>query len=454
VADGGDEVGAGALDSLYDDLGRPDLARHLAAFSGSREAQLGVATTFVRRGLDDGNRCVYFVDANTRADLLTALRAAGVDVDARLAAGDLVVSPGVEAYANAGFDPDRLIARLEETCAESLADGYEGLWLAGETSWHFHAGRSYDHVLDFEAGFDAACPDLPVTALCQYDLERFCDDSVATALWTHEQVVYRATVCDNPFYVPPAEFRAGSPRPLDSQLMLEQTYSLAEATTQIERREQRLAVVNRVLRHDVRNDLNVVRGLLDLVREAECLDETHGRRLATAADHVDDVIETADRARYVEQTIRQSRIARASLAGVVERARDRVAARHPDAAVRVVGDPDHAVVADTNLDVALAELCLYAVREQDAHPPRVTLAVSVPADDRVHLDVSYPGPPVSANDREVLAAGDETPLRHCRGLGLWLATWIAENGRGSLVVPGDADYQFRLCLGRPATVAP
>jgi hypothetical protein len=32
---------------------------------------------------------------------------------------------------------------------------------------------SYDHVVDFEADFDATCPDLPVTALCQYDLDRF-----------------------------------------------------------------------------------------------------------------------------------------------------------------------------------------------------------------------------------------------------------------------------------------
>jgi signal transduction histidine kinase len=453
VDEGEDGGAAESVGELYDQLGRSDLARHLAFFYTSPDTQLAVATTFVRRALDDDNRCVYFADETAPADLETALRAAGVDVDARVAAGDLVIHRGVEAYAAADNDPDRLIELLAEACEESVADGHDGLWIAGETSWHFYTELSYDHVVDFEADFDAACPDLPVTALCQYDLDRFCEDSVAKALWTHEQLVYRYTVCDNPFYVPPAEFRSTATRPLNSQLMLEQAYTLAQATTQIERREQRLAVVNRVLRHDIRNDLNVVRGILDLVRESAVLDADHAERLDTATAHVDDILETADRARYVERTLRQSRVAETTLAPVVERARERVAASRPDAEVGVEGDLDHAVVADTNVDIALTELCLYALRDQN-ETPHVTVTVSADAAAGVHVDVSSPGPSVPANDREVLAEGTETQLRHCRGLGLWLATWVAENGRGALEVPDDADHQFRLRLRRPTASAP
>jgi signal transduction histidine kinase len=453
AADGGeDEDIVESVDSLYDQLGRSDLARHLAAFYQSLESQLAVATTFVRRGLDDGNRCVYFTDENTPTAFRTALRAAGANVDARVEAGDLVIRPGIEAYRDADFDPHRLIEGLEETCDASVADGYEGLWLAGETSWHFHTELSYDHVVDFEADFDATCPDLPVTALCQYDLGRFCENSVAKALWTHEQVVYRYTVCDNPFYVPPEEFRSAATRPLNTQLMLEQAYTLAQATTQIERREQRLAVVNRVLRHDIRNDLNVARGILDLVREAAVLDEDHAARLDTATAHVDDVLEKADKARYVERTLRQSRVVETTLAPVIERARERVSASQPDAEVRVVGNLDLTVAADTNLDIALTELCLYALRTQD-NGGRVTMTVSSDPAAGVHVDISYPGASVSANDREVLAHGTETQLQHCQGLGLWLATWIAENGQGGLEIPGDADHQFRLRLRRPAEPA-
>ena len=55
-------------------------------------------------------------------------------------------------------DPDLL---------EEVADEYDGFWVAGELSWCFHTDLPYDHVVDFEADFDAACPDLPVTALCR-----------------------------------------------------------------------------------------------------------------------------------------------------------------------------------------------------------------------------------------------------------------------------------------------
>lgn len=224
--------------------------------------------------------------------------------------------------------------------------------------------------------------------------------------------------------------------------------TLERRESAVERHRQRLTVLNRVLRHDIRNDLNVARGILDLVREAEYLDEDHAERLDTATAHVDDVLEKADKARYVERTLRQSRVTETTLASVVGRARERVAASRPDAEIRAVGDLDLAVVADTNLDIALTELCLYALRTQD-DDPRVTVTVAADPAAGVHVDVSYPGPPVSANDREVLDHGTETQLRHCQGLGLWLATWIVENGRGTLDVPGDADHQFRLRLRRP-----
>jgi signal transduction histidine kinase len=441
------ESDARTADTLRGELGREDLARHLALFYRSPQNQLEVAATFVKYGLRTNNRCLYFVDSNTRSAVERAFRTADIDVERRVAAGDLVIQNGADAYAEAAFDPDELITLLADACHESVDAEYDGLWVAGELSWCFHTDLTYDHVVGFEAEFDATCPDLPVTALCQYDLNQFDDESVAKALWTHEQIIYRYRLCENPYYVPPSEYRFDGGGLLNAELMLEQMYDLAHARSQVTRREQRLSVVNRILRHDIRNDLNVVRGILTLLDEEACLDDAFDDRLDIAIDHVNDIFDVADKARYVERTISRSTMERTSLAPFVARAVERAETTFPDAEITVDGVNDVEVVADTNLDVALAELLEYTIQSQDGDP-RVSLTVADDPPEQVGIDVRYAGQPISRSDQQVLNEGVETPLKHCRGLGLWLAKWIVENAHGRFEFPEADEPWIRLELYR------
>lgn len=441
----GSDANPGAVERLQGEFAREDLARHLAFFYRAPETQLRVAAAFVDHALRTNRRVLYFLDGNTREDVESMLRSLGVDVAARIEAGDLVIEHGAEVYQQADFDPQRLISELEAASDESTDDGYDGLWLAGETSWCFHTDDAYDHIVDFEAEFDAACPDLPIVALCQYDLNRFNEESVAKALWTHEQIVYRYSVCVNPFYISPEAYRSSATRPLNTQLMLEQIHNLAETKRDVERHEQRLAVVNRILRHNIRNEINIAQGLARLVADTASLERDHQERLETAITHLDDVFDIADKARYVERTLDESPLGRATVSDVLEDARERVAQAYPDAEIAVRCPDDVPVVADANLATAFVELFLYTFRVQPHEPPELSVAVAAQPSG-VRVDVQYPGPPVPEIDRLTLEAGTETPLRHCEGLGLWLATWIVENSRGRLTFPSDSESQFRVEL--------
>ena len=122
-----------AIQRFQGELAKNGLARHLAFFYRSPETQRKVAAAFVDHALRTNKRCLYFHDGNPRAEIEAALRAVGVDVDARIEAGDLLIEPGAKAYAEAEFDPNELIEELEAAGDETLAEGYDGLWLAGET---------------------------------------------------------------------------------------------------------------------------------------------------------------------------------------------------------------------------------------------------------------------------------------------------------------------------------
>lgn len=428
---------------LRAELGSHDLPRHLALFYQSNESQLAATTAFLVEGLQSGHRCVYLLDVNTAADIKSALRRTNIDVEERIDAGDLVIRDAEAVYLESGFDPSEMITTLETEANASVQDGYDGLWLAGENSWCFHTEQSYDHILDFEADFDAACPDLPVTALCQYDLERFNGTSAAKALRTHEQIVYRNQLCKNPFYIPPEDYRStGSPE-LNAQLMLEQAYSLTSAHRDVNEREQRLGIVNRVLRHNIRNDLNLVKGTLELLHETESLSAESHQRLAIAIEHAESVVEIAEKVRYIQQTTGGTAVEPQNLGPPVERAIDEVGAEYPTADVQFSGANGVTVLADENLDVALREAIENGIVHQDGESPTVVVAVSTPGGDTARIEIRNEGT-IPDVERDALEKGEETQLDHSSGLGLWLIKWIVENAHGSIRFPDSNAGEVRL----------
>lgn len=434
---------AGRIETLRAELAARDLDRHLALFYDSPEEQLRAAAAFCKHALSEGRKCLYLTDVNTAADIERALSAAGVDVAARRAAGDLSIRDAGDVYLGEGFDPDGMLRTLESACEASLEDGYEGFSVAGENTWCFHTDGAFDHVLRFEAGFDARCPELPVTALCQYDLSSFSEESVAKALWTHRQIVYRGRICENPYYVPPEEYTEDADRQLSARLMLEQTYSLTAARRRIEEHEQRLSVINRVLRHNIRNELTVVLGNLDLLADADDPD-----LLADAKTHARRVVDLAEKARYVETTLSDPTIVPTDVGAVVESVVDRLREEYPD--VRFEVDVRAATaMAITDLDVAVNELATNAVEHQEGADPWVAFSL-FETDGSVIVEVENPGDPLPAVDRRALLKGRETPLQHGRGLGLWIVKWLVESSHGAVRF-GERTDRSSIRIELPAT---
>lgn len=430
--------------NLRAEFERTGLPRHLALFYRSIEDQLTTAATYVEYGLQNDRRCLYLADDNTPSRIESAFEAAGIDVASRKAHGDLRIRDASEVYLDAGFDPQRMISTLEDACHAAVDDGYDGLLVAGENTWSFHTDTSFDHVLDFEADFDADCPDLPVTALCQYDLNRFGESSVAKAIRTHEWIVYRNTLCGNPYYLPPAEYRGGEEPDLNVRLMLEQTHDLARTRRQVERREQRLEVVNRVLRHNVRNEINVVRGYLDRLLTEESLSPEAAAWAETAIAHLDGLGQLSDKARHVQESLGSDTVERVDLGTALERAVERTRRDHPEATVEIRGDTDVSVLADPDVDAALAELVTTVAAVGSGDSPRVTVRVDGADVESVRVEVGNPDSRIPESDRRALREGRETKLEHASGLGLWFVKWIVENSRGTMRFPDGGAVRIEL----------
>ncbi|PSQ60645.1 hypothetical protein BRD18_00505 [Halobacteriales archaeon SW_7_71_33] len=228
--------------------------------------------------------------------------------------------------------------------------------------------------------------------------------------------------------------------------------------TERERREERLQVLNRVLRHNLRNDLNVVRGFAEQIarRELGSMSETAAAR--RIVDRADSLIGVAEKARTVERlldagaTVERGPVTLTEL--VEERARE--AAAEADRGVRLVVDtPETCRIRSNGAVVGMVcrELLDNAVRHSDRERP--TVRVSLAVDESVRLRVADDGPGIPDEDREAVLSGDETQLAHGSRLGLWTVRW------GVRYLGGELDIRDRsptgtvvdVCLPRDASTS-
>lgn len=198
------------------------------------------------------------------------------------------------------------------------------------------------------------------------------------------------------------------------------TVVLSDVTVR-ERQRQRVEVLNRVLRHNLRNDLTVVMGYA----------ETLGRRLDGQEQSMAEQIETTSRglvslgenARQVERFL----AAEESTFDAADRARSvlvELASEHTDADV-TVDLPDSLTLfgVDRAFDAVLENLVDNALEHGD-EPVTVSLAADR-ADGVARLVVGDDGPGLPAHEVAVLRSGEETALEHGSGIGLWAVYWGA-----------------------------
>jgi signal transduction histidine kinase len=197
-------------------------------------------------------------------------------------------------------------------------------------------------------------------------------------------------------------------------------------------REQRLAVLNRVLRHNLRNDLNVASGYLEIGRERTD-DQEVREMLAVAARNVDDVLELGEKARTVERTLDTDDLGTEPVE--INALVDEISTTATD---KYGGTVDNRVPAglriETNpqlLGSLFGNLVENALKHSDKNKPAVTVDVVIEG-STARFAIRDNGPGIPAHELEVITQGKETDLEHGSGIGLWLVTWASTALDGSV----------------------
>lgn len=211
-------------------------------------------------------------------------------------------------------------------------------------------------------------------------------------------------------------------------------------------REQQLRVTNRILRHNVRNRLNIVNGLLTSLREEHPATEPTVEEILATTDRL---LRNADNARSINEFVSAGpSTSPRPLKPILARAARTVQARHHDAEI-VLEDIDPVTVDAVSIfEESLIELLENAVIHNDATTPRVTVTTGV-SDQVAVITVSDNGPGIDPVNAQILTGEvDLDSVTHGSGIGLWQIHWMAEYSDGSITVDTDDGTTVRLRLPR------
>ena len=211
--------------------------------------------------------------------------------------------------------------------------------------------------------------------------------------------------------------------------------------------KQQLRVLDQFLRHNIRTDLNVIRGNTDLYAE-----ETEGSTelLSVVDERCDHLLSQIEKHRKIVRVFTDPpQMVELDISAVVSKVVEERRRSFPAATIEVDVPDGVETVTSTALRLALGELLDNAIEHNDTEHPHVEVRVR-PSDETVTIEISDDGPGLPDIERELLLNEVEIDqLHHGRGLGLWLVYWVVTRADGEFDVgEGQNGTTIRIHLPR------
>lgn len=205
-----------------------------------------------------------------------------------------------------------------------------------------------------------------------------------------------------------------------------------------ELKEQRdnLEILNQVLRHDIRNDLQLVTSYVDLLVE-EYEDEESNGYISTIQNSADHAIELTGTAREIADVMlsvaKESQ--QVNLRTVLEREVSEVQSSYPSAAVTYdTAIPSVVVDANDMIPSVFRNLLKNAIQHNDKPVTEVTVSATE-RDDTVAVRIADNGPGVPDNMKEAIFGEGERNLQTAgTGMGLYLVDALVTSYDGEVWV--------------------
>ena len=188
---------------------------------------------------------------------------------------------------------------------------------------------------------------------------------------------------------------------------------------------QHNSVMNRVLRHDIRNSMTVIIGYADHIASTTKAADHSTERIKDAAY---DVVRLGNTARNVESILKEVDGGTVDVADVVRSEVDRLRMKYPSASF-VVNFPEDVRISVNELFTFVCRNLLEVTLEESATSARLTVSIQIRDRKQGTFAIRLASDGFGAADWEqsVVFQPEETALRHEDGLEVWLVKWFTDH---------------------------
>ncbi len=224
--------------------------------------------------------------------------------------------------------------------------------------------------------------------------------------------------------------------------------------TEYKAREHLLQLLTRVVRHNLRNEMSVLIGYAERLKNA-IEDDRLEEEIETILDVATEVGNLSDSIDEIEQITNPDVTRRSpkNLRDVIRNRLEMLRSHYPECELSVGESTDVWVTADKGLDYAIDHAIRNAVEHNDHETPAVTVAIGEDAEKEMGtVRIIDNGPPIP--DMEIDALDDRTETSstyHGSGVGLWVMKWCVDSLGGDLTFEENSPRGNVVCLSLPKT---
>lgn len=213
------------------------------------------------------------------------------------------------------------------------------------------------------------------------------------------------------------------------------------------RREQRLQVLNRLFRHNLRNDGNIIQGHADILYD-ELVDSKLQDSATTIKKTIAEILGLSRKVRRIQDALDHDYVTSMTFSTMLEEQRQKLQQPYPDATITTT-TPTREVAVEHRLSPALYEAVENGIKHSNEAEPTVSVSAEIVDEERLVIDVADQGPGIPKQELNVIHAGEESPLEHGSGVGLWFIQWVISSLGGDLTVRENTSRGSTLSMTVP-----
>ncbi len=167
-------------------LGNVPWGTHFCQFYQTKEDLTDILIPYFKTGLENNEFCFWVTSQTLEVEeAKEALRKAVPDIDVYLEKGQIEIIPYTQGYVNEGvFDSEKVINGWGKKLGQVLSSGYEGLRVAGASSWLKKEDR--EDFVDPEKKVAGNIGKRQVISLCPYSLDRCSAADIIDVAFNHQ----------------------------------------------------------------------------------------------------------------------------------------------------------------------------------------------------------------------------------------------------------------------------